>query len=363
MWTLLLLPSLAFAASAQEPPPNQEPPVPLPAEPEPGLPTPEPLRFAGERHFGTIRRLTTEGENAEGYFSNDDTRIVYQAKVGDAECDQIYLLDLLTGARKLVSTGRGRTTCSFFMPGDRKVLFASTHAAADDCLEPPDYSMGYVWKIYPEFDLWVRDLDTWELTPLAPSPAYDAEAVVSPDGTKIAFTSRRNGDLDIYVMNVDGTGLTQLTDELGYDGGPFFSPDSKRLVYRAYHPRSPEEVARYRELLAQDVIEPMALQIMVMDVDGSNKRQVTDNGAANFAPYWHPDGRRIIYSSNQAGGGRNFDLWMIAEDGSGNERITYCPSFDGFPMFSKDGKRLIFASNRNNAHPHDTNLFVAEWID
>lgn len=329
---------------------------------EPGLPQTENLRFPGENYFGAIRRLTTSGENAEGYFSWMSDRISYQAKVGDMQCDQIYELDLLTGARRLVSSGMGRTTCAYFMPGDGGVIFASTHAASDGCLKPPDYSQGYVWKIYPEFDLYVRDLETWNLKPLAPAPGYDAEATVSPDGEKIVFTSRRNGDLDIYTMNVDGTDVRQLTHELGYDGGPFFSPDSKRIVYRAFYPQSAEEKQRYQDLLDQDTIEPSALQIMVMDLDGGNKVQVTRNTAANFAPYFHPDGKRIIYSSNQASkSGRDFDLFIINDDGSGNEQVTFAPSFDGFPMFSHDGKRLIFASNRANSAPRDTNLFIAEW--
>jgi Tol biopolymer transport system component len=330
---------------------------------EGGLPAFENLRFDGERRLGRIRRLTNSGENAEGYFSFDGTRISYQGRFDGMEADQIFTLDLLTGAREMVSTGQGRTTCSHFLPGDRAVLFASTHAAANPLPAGPDYRKGYVWKIHPEFDLWVRDLESWELKPLAPAPGYDAEAVVSPDGRKIVFTSRRNGDLDLYWMNLDGSGLEQLTDELGYDGGAFFSPDGSKLVYRAFHPRSEEDRARYLSHLEQDEIEPLALQIMTLELASRVRRQVTDNGAANFAPYWHPDGERILYSSNQDGGGRNFDIWMIREDGRGNERITQCPSFDGFPMFSRDGSRLIFASNRAGADPRNTNLFLAEWIE
>ena len=337
---------------------------PLPAVQPQALPPVESLRYPGEIHLGTIRRLTTEGENAEGYFGFGGDRIVYQATFGPMGCDQIFELDLLSGARRMVSTGLGRTTCSFFLPHDEKVLFASTHGAADDCLPNADFSRGYVWKIYAEYDLWVRDLKTWELTPLAHAPGYDAEAVVSPDGKKIVFTSRRNGDLDLYLMNLDGTDIQQLTDIKGYDGGAFFSPDSKRIVWRSYYPQSAEEIARYDELLADDSIEPMALQIRVMDLATREVTQVTDNGAANFGPYFHPDGQRIIYCSNQDDpSGRDFNLYLVNVDGTGNERITYCDSFDGFPMFSPDGKRLIFASNREGATPRNTNLFLAEWLD
>lgn len=339
-------------------------PAPLPAAAEPSLPSQEALRFAGEDHFGAIRRLTASGENAEGYLSFGGDRLVYQSTHGDHPCDQIFVLDLLTGARERVSTGTGRTTCAYFLPGDQELLFASTHGAGPDCPPAPDHSQGYVWKIYAEYDLYVRDLRSQELRPLAAAPGYDAEATVSPDGQKIVFTSRRHGDLDLYVMNVDGSEVRQITSRLGYDGGAFFSPDSRRLVFRAYYPETAEEQARYQALLDQDSIEPVALQIMVCDLDGGNVRQVTDNGAANFAPYFHPDGRRIIYSSNQLDPkGRDFDLFLVRDDGSGNERVTFNPSFDGFPMFSRDGRRLVFASNRLNTGRYDTNLFLAEWRD
>ncbi|KAA3607908.1 MAG: hypothetical protein DWQ01_12545 [Planctomycetota bacterium] len=353
--------SLLFFPQAPEKAQGQQP---LAEAREPGLPQGEALRFPGERHFGKIRRLTRGGENAEGYFNWQGDQISYQASFGPYACDQIFTMDLLTGARRLVSTGKGRTTCAYFMPDDRSVIFASTHGADPGCLEPPDYSQGYVWKIYPEFDLYVRHLDSGNLKVLAPSPGYDAEAVVSPTGDKIVFTSTRNGDLDIYLMNVDGTGLRQLTDAIGYDGGPFFSPDGKRIVYRAFHPKTEKEKARYLELLGKDLIEPMALQIMVMDLASGEVVQVTHNEAANFAPYFHPDNERIIYCSNQdSPSGRDFDLYLIGDDGSNNQRITFNPSFDGFPMFSHDGKRLIFASNRANDQPRETNLFLAEWVE
>ncbi|HBF22610.1 MAG TPA: hypothetical protein DDW23_02225 [Planctomycetes bacterium] len=329
-----------------------------------GLPDGEDLHFPGEKHFGSIRRLTAGGENAEGYFSWSGDQLVYQATFGEMECDQVFSLDLLTGARRRISTGTGRCTCAFWMPEDRGIIFASTHGDNPNCPPAPDYSGGYVWKIYPGYDLWVRDFETGSLTSLAPAPGYDAEAVVSPDGQWIAFTSMRSGDLEVWIMKPDGTGLKQLTNGLGYDGGPFFSPDSSRIVYRSWHPKSETETARYKTLLDQNSIEPMALQIRTMDLKGNQKVQVTNNEAANFAPYFHPDGRRIIFSSNLADPkGRNFDLYLIGDDGKGLERVTTCPSFDGFPMFSRDAKRLVFASNRANAKPRDTNLFLAEWIE
>jgi len=187
---------------------------------------------------------------------------------------------------------------------------------------------------------------------------------VSPDGQTIVFTSLRDGDLDIYAMDSDGSNVRRLTDELGYDGGPFFSYDGSKIVYRAYHPKTAEEEADYLRLLEQEMIRPSQLDIYVMDADGSNKRQLTDNGAANFAPYFFPDGMRIMFVSNMhESGSRNFDLYMINIDGTGLERVTYHEEFDGFPMFNSDGSKLVWASNRFNADPGDTNIFVANWID
>ena len=362
MSLFLLLPVLLPLPAPQDPEPAR-----LPARQEPGLPAAEDLRYPGETRFGTIRRLTTLGENAEGYFSFGGDRIVYQASVDPWKCDQIFVLDLLTGARRLVSTGRARTTCAYFLPDDERVLFASTLGAGEGCGEPPDYSQGYVWKIYPEHDLWVRNLRDGSLTRMTETPGYDAEATVSPDGRWIVFTSTRSGDLDLWVLPVTGGEPVQLTRRIGYDGGAFFSPDSRRLVWRAFYPETEEERERYLDLLGRDLIEPMALQIFVADFSPEglrNVRQITDNDAANFAPYWHPDGRRIIFSSNLGSAtGRDFNLFLVNEDGSGLEQVTFCPSFDGFPMFHPDGRRLIFASNRANARPRDTNLFLAEWLE
>ncbi len=323
------------------------------------------LIFPGEKHFKSIRQLTFEGENsAEGYFSFDESKIIFQSTRDSFECDQIYIMDVDGKNKRLVSTGKGRTTCAYFMPGDQHILYASTHHYDEKCPPPPDWSQGYVWALYPSYDLFIADADGKNLKQLTDTPGYDAEATVSPDGKKIVFTSTRNGDLDIYVMDIDGSNVKQLTHELGYDGGPFFSFDSKKIVYRAYHPKTPEEIEDYKSLLAKNLIRPNRLEIWVMDADGSNKRQITNNGAANFAPFFHPDGKRIIFSSNYGSeNGRNFELWMINLDGTGLEQITHFESFDGFPMFSRDGKKLIFASNRNGKNPRQTNLFIAEWQD
>jgi len=328
------------------------------------------LALPQEKHLRNVRQLTFGGQNAEAYFSADDRYLIFQHQGGDVACDQIYTIPVETPDGKpaqprLVSTGKGRTTCSYFFPAGDRILFSSTHAASVECPPKPDYSKGYVWPIYSTYDIYTAKPDGSDLRRLTNSPGYDAEATISRDGKKIVFTSTRNGDLDIYTMDADGTHVRQLTHELGYDGGAFFSYDGKKIVYRAEHPRTPQEIADYKSLLAQGLIRPGNLEIWVMDADGKHKHQVTHNGAANFAPFFLPDGKRIIFASNQADpkNGRDFDLYIINEDGTGQERITFYPDFDAFPMFSSDGRKLVWASNRNGKAPHETNIFIADWVE
>jgi Tol biopolymer transport system component len=263
----------------------------------------------------------------------------------------------------MVSTGKGRTTCSYYLPGDSTILYASTHLAADTCPVTPRTHQGkYVWGIHPEYDIFVADLKGNILQQLTDQPGYDAEATVSPDGSKIVFTSTRSGDLELWTMNIDGSGLAQVTKDLGYDGGAFFSPDSKKLVFRASRPQSPEDQKVYKDLLADGLVQPTDMEIFVCNVDGSDLKQITNLGGASWAPYFHPDGTKIIFSSNHhTESGRIFNLFSINTDGTGLEQITFDPTFDSFPMFSPDGKYFIFASNRNNGGTRDTNLFLAEW--
>ena len=328
-------------------------------------PSPQDLRTPEEKHLRNVRQLTFGGENAEAYFNSDGTKLIYQSRRGDLKCDQIFTMNTDGADARMVSTGRGRTTCAYFFPDGKHILYSSTHAAAPECPPPPDWSRGYRWAIYPTYEIYVANPDGSGLRALTHNQGYNAESTISPDGRKIAFTSTRNGDLDIYVMNSDGTHVRQLTHELGYDGGPFWSRDGKWIVYRAYHPETKEEVADYRDLLKQNLIRPTRLDLWVMRADGSQKRQITHNSAANFAPYFFPDGKRIIFSSNFADpkGMGNFELYAVNLDGSNLERITYSPAFDGFPMFSPDGKKLVFSSNRNATRPHETNIFIADWVE
>jgi len=321
------------------------------------------LQYAGEAHLSNLRQLTFGGENAEAYWSWANDRIIFQATRPPRECDQIFTMKPDGSEQNMVSTGKGKTTCSYFMQGDERILYASTHHHMDDCPPPPDFRKGYVWPLHPEFDVFTAKTDGSDLEQLTDDWGYDAEAIVGPDG-RIVYTSQRGGDLDIWVMDADGGNKVQLTDRLGYDGGPWWSADGSMIVWRAFYPETEDEIAHYEQLMADHAISPMALQVWVMDADGSNKRQVTDNGAANIGPYFFPDGKRIIYCSNQGDPrGRNFDLWIIGIDGKNNERVTYGPSFEGFPMWNADGSQLIFASNRLNAKPRETNVFVADWDD
>jgi len=329
------------------------------------------LRYEQENHLQNLRQLTFGGDNAEAYFSFDNKNLVFQSNFSDwsVQCDQIFTLPvsgLDEGQQPpMLSTGDGRTTCSYFMPGDTTILYASTHRADPDCPEVPRSVDGkYVWPVYASFDIFEADLEGHIIRQLTDEPGYDAEATVSPDGKKIVFTSTRSGDLELWTMNIDGTNLRQITDELGYDGGAFFSPDSKKLVFRASRPQTEEEMATYQSLLAQNVVQPTDMEIFVCNADGSDMRQITKLGGANWAPFFHPSGEKILFSSNHhAEGGRQFNIFSINLDGSDLQQVTFDPTFDAFPMFSFDGKQLVFSSNRNNGGTRNTNIFVADWIE
>ncbi len=321
------------------------------------------LRLANEKHLANIKQLTFGGENAEAYFSPDGRQLIFQSTRDGHGCDQIYTMNIDGSNVKMISNGEGRTTCAYFLPNGRRVLYSSTHLGSKDCPARPDFSKGYVWAVYPSFDIFTSRPDGSDLKRLTATPGYDAETTISREG-KLVFTSMRDGDLDIYTMDADGKNVRRLTNELGYDGGPFWSYDGKQIVYRANHPKTEKEKTEYSSLLKDNLIRPTALEIWVMNADGSNKRQVTSNGKANFAPYFFPDGKRIIFASNMADPrGRNFDLYKVNVDGTELEQITFNQTFDGFPMFSPDGKRLVFASNRNAKAQGETNVFIADWIE
>ncbi len=330
------------------------------------------LKYPEEKHLKNVKQITFGGDNAEAYWSFNDSFLVFQAtnKEWGTECDQIYYVnwreaDLRNQMPALVSTGKGRTTCSYFLPGDSLIVYASTHESGDECPPVPEKIEGkYVWPIYESYDIYVADLKGNIVKKLTDTPGYDAEATVSPKGDKIVFTSMRNGDLDLYTMNLDGSDVRQVTHELGYDGGAFFSPDGTKLVFRASRPKTEEEIKEYKDLLAKGLVQPTQMEIFVCNVDGSDLRQVTHLGKANWCPFYHPSGKKIIFSSNHhTEKGFKFNLFMINEDGTGLEQITYDGIFDAFPMFSNDGKYLSFSSNRHNGGTWETNVFVAEWVE
>ncbi len=358
----LLLPLMAFAQTAKRPP--------APAAVDNAIVN---LIHPSEKHFKSLRQLSNGGDIAEAYWSFGGDQLVFQASVpawGDA-CDQIFVFnpfeqDLLHGVPQRIS-GEGRTTCSYFMPGDSTVIFASTHEHDAGCPAVPERRADgkYLWAIYPSFDIYEADLKGNILRQLTNTEGYDAEATLSPKGDLIVFTSMRDGDLDLYTMKIDGSDVRRVTNLPGYDGGAFFSPDGTELVWRASRPETPEELAEYQALLKEGLVMPTNMELYIANVDGSNMRKITDLGQANWAPYWHPSGKKIIFASNhKSARGFPFTLYMINTDGSGLEQVSYGDTFDAFPVFSKDGRHLVFSSNRNNAAgSRDTNLFIAEWED
>jgi Tol biopolymer transport system component len=318
---------------------------------------------SGEGHLRHIRQLTFGGQNAEAYFSRSGRQIIFQRQAADTGCDQQFIVNVDGSNLHRVSSGRGRTTCGYFFDRDRRIFYATTEHAGAACPPRPDYSQGYVWALY-DYDIVVAGANGGKTRRITNNPRYDAEGTLAPNGKTIVFTSLRDGDLDIYTMNVDGSHVQRLTHTLGYDGGPFFSPDGRQIVYRAWHPETAADSADYVGLLAQNLVRPSRMEIWVMNADGSEQRQVTNLGGANFAPYFHPDGRRIVFASNHKNPrSRNFDLYLINVDGTGLEQVTTNVEFDAFPMFSPDGTKLVWASNRNGTVPGETNIFIADWVE
>ncbi len=316
-----------------------------------------------EVHLANLRQLTFGGENAEAYFAFDGSELIFQSTREGVPCDQIFTMGLDGSDLRMVSTGNGRTTCGYFYPDGESIIYASTHLGGAECPPPPSFEMGYVWAIYDAYDIFSAASDGTGLTRLTNTPGYDAEATIGSSG-QIVFTSVRDGDMEIYSMNGDGSNISRLTNRQGPDGGPFYSPDGSKIVFRGRGIPDGPEYDNYKQLLDQGLWRPSELEIYVMDAAGKNLYAVTNLSGANFAPFWHPDGERIIFASNWHNpSGRNFDLFIINSDGSGLERITFNNAFDGFPMFSPDGRSLVFASNRNATAEGETNVFIADWVE
>jgi TolB protein len=330
------------------------------------------LHYPEETHFGNLRQLTFGGDNAEAYWSFDGSMIVFQKtslKEG-IPCDQIYVGKMPEKGEpfvyKRVSTGKGRTTCAFFTKDNRHVVYASTHLAAVTCPPAVDrakYGNRYIWPVYEGYDIFMSDLNGKIVRQLTKTNGYDAEAVISPDGKKMLFTSTRNGDLDLYIMELKSGKTRQITNMLGYDGGAWFSRDGKQIVWRASRPKTKEEIKEYKDLLKEGMVAPTKMEVWTANADGTHPRQITSLGQANWAPNFMPDGRIIFCSNHEYKRGFPFNMYTMNADGSNLQKISRDKGFDAFPMFSPDGRKIIFSSNRNNGGTRDTNLFVADWID
>jgi len=336
--------------------------------------SPDTLLFPDETHFKNVQQLTFGGDNAEAYWSFDGKYIVFQrtnAKEG-LKCDQIFYgkVPEKPGDKfdyKMISTGKGRTTCSFITKDGKHIIYASTHLGADTCPPVPDrskYGNKYIWPLYDSYDIFIADLDGKIVRQLTHSKGYDAEGTLSPDGTRMIYTSDKDGDIDLYIMDINTGQEKKVTNTLGYDGGAWFSPDGKKIIWRASRPKTEAEVKEYKGLLAANLVAPTSMEVFVANADGSDVHQVTNFGQANWAPAFFPDSKKIIFASNHKyKRGFPFDLYSINEDGTGLTQLTHSNTFDAFPMFSPDGKKIIFCSNRNNGGGHDTNVFIADWVE
>lgn len=329
------------------------------------------LIYPDEVHFKSLKQITFGGDNAEAYWSFDDKQLIFQSnnKNWGADCDQMFLMNVdetfKDNQPPMISTGLGRTTCAYFLPDNKHFVYGSTHLGSKECPPAPLKRDGkYIWPIYESYDIFISDLEGNITKQLTTEPGYDAEATVSPKGDKIVFTSMRTGDLELFTMNIDGTDVKQITYELGYDGGAFFSPDGTKLIFRSSRPKTEAEIKEYKDLLKEGLVQPTEMELYICNADGSDLRQLTDLGNANWSPFFHPSGEKILFSSNfESERGFPFNLYMIDIDGKNLKRVTHGETFDAFPVFSNDGKKLIFSSNRNNGGGHDTNLFIAEWQD
>lgn len=315
-----------------------------------------------QEHLANIKQLTFGGQNAEAYWAPDGKRLIFQSTRDGGNCDQIYVMNADGSNVHRVSTGKGATTCGYFLADNKHIIYASTHEGADACPPPADRSKGYVWAVYPSYDIYLATEDGKIQKKLTNAPGYDAEGTVNWKTGRIVYTSLESGDLDLWTMSADGSHKRQITKTEGYDGGAVFSRDGKRLVWRAGHPSTPETQKKYKELLADNLTSPMKMELFVANADGGNAHQITNFGCASFAPTFTPDGKKILFSSNKHDcDGRKFELYMVNPDGSGLEQVTHFGGFTSFPEFSPDGKRLVFASDKDAKQRYEFNIFTAEW--
>ena len=331
------------------------------------------IQYPEESHFSNVQQLTFGGDNAEAYFSYDGKWIIFQ-RTNQKEglyCDQMFIGKVPKAGNKfsykMVSTGKGRTTCGFFTRDGKHVIYASTHLGSEVCPPVPDrskYGNKYIWPLYDSYDIFMADLNGKIVKQLTHSKGYDAEATLSPDGKKMIYTSDKDGDIELYIMDLKSGEEKRITNTLGYDGGAWFSPDGKKIIWRASRPTTAAEISDYKTLLAEDLVAPTNMEVFVANADGSNARKVTSYGQANWAPAFLPDSKRIIFASNhEYKRGFPFNLYTINEDGTNLQKVSRDKGFDAFPMYSPKGKKIIFCSNRNNGGTRDTNVFIADWVE
>lgn len=330
--------------------------------------------YANEKHFKNIQQLTFGGDNAEAYWSYDGQYLIFQrtAPKDGIQCDQIFIGKVPTKPTekftyKLVSTGKGRTTCAYFLPNGKHILYASTHLGGDTCPPAVDrakYGNKYIWPLYDSYDIFMADTSGKIIKQITKAKGYDAEGTLSPDGKKMIYCSDKDGDLELYVMDLKTGKEKRVTNTLGYDGGAWFSRDGKKIVWRASRPKTETEIAEYKSLLKDGMVAPTNMEVWVANADGSNAKQITFLKQANWAPNFTPDSKRIIFCSNhEYKRGFPFNMYITDLNGNGLEKISRDKGFDAFPMFSPNGKKIVFASNRNNGGTRDTNLFIADWVE
>lgn len=318
--------------------------------------------FAADSHLDNFRQLTHGGQNAEAYWAPDGKRLIFQSTRPPNECDQMYIMNADGSDQHMVSNGKGRTTCGFFLPDNKHIVYASTYEASPACPTPPDRSKGYAWGVFPAYDIYLATDDGKILKNLTHSPGYDAEATVNYRTKRIIYTSLASGDLDLWTMDIDGSNKKQVTSAIGYDGGADFSPDGTRIAWRGNHPSTPETMARYKDLLSNNLVTPMKMELMIADSDGKNMKEITDYGCASFAPAFTNDGKKIVFASNKLNcDGRKFELFMVNVNGTGLEQITNFGGFTSFADISPDGKKLVFVSDYNAKERYEFNVFTADW--
>lgn len=301
-----------------------------------------------------VRQLTNEAmglsKAGEAYFSADGKRICFQAFPKGKDDYQIYVMNLDGSGLKMVSTGQGATTCAYFHPTGRTLLFASNHldqrpAVMPEAIRKKIEASGqsrYTWPFPPGMDMFEYDFSTEKLRRLTNAEGYDAEGSYSPDGRLIVFTSMRDGDQEVYISDADGKNERRITRVKGYDGGPFFSPDGKRIVYRSDRDGNGK------------------MQIFTNNLEGTAEKAITGKDVLHWCPFWHPSGKWLIFTRADHRGRPNYDLYLLRDDGSRTLRVTTDTAFDGLPVFSPDGRQLMWTSKRGGLE--GAQVFLADFV-